>query len=267
MLSLRSNILLLGILILLAGVGPRVFAESSFPWPLPKECKQALVVTSPGWNAPIGTLQRFERQGSVITWTKIGQSIPVNLGRNGLGWGTSSIMTTPPITQEKIPTKREGDGRAPAGVFPILGAFGFPHAPRGYGAHNLRFQTITDEVCVDDPLSSLYNTITSPVNKVTNPWQSSETMRIDLYRMGLVIGHNCPQATSPLGSCIFFHIERGPQIPTAGCTSMPAKDLNTLLLWLKKDARATVLQFPRLTYQYQRHSSWPVIEPPPIRKK
>ncbi|MCA9780789.1 MAG: hypothetical protein KC800_28910, partial [Candidatus Eremiobacteraeota bacterium] len=75
------------------------------------------------------------------------------------------------------------------------------------------------------------------------------TMKIDLYRLGLVVGHNCPKAVPGMGSCIFFHLQRGPDRPTAGCTSMTEAALSDLVLWLKKAENPVVVQLPDKVYK------------------
>ncbi len=47
--------------------------------------RQAIVVTTPEWNATTGTLQRFERNGD--KWNRVGAPVAVVIGRSGLGWG------------------------------------------------------------------------------------------------------------------------------------------------------------------------------------
>jgi D-alanyl-D-alanine dipeptidase len=190
---------------------------------------------------------RFERKTSASPWQQVGTTVTINLGRTGLAWGSSSIMETPQTPK----VKREGDGRSPAGIFPILKAFGHPKAPSGYAADNLDFLVVTDEQCVDDKASEYYNQIVEPDKVGGVSWDSAETMKIDLYRLGLVVGHNCPKAVAGMGSCIFFHLQRGPGKPTAGCTSMRDADLRELVLWLRRDKKPVVVQLPEKVYRAQ----------------
>jgi L,D-peptidoglycan transpeptidase YkuD (ErfK/YbiS/YcfS/YnhG family) len=85
-------------------------------------------------------------------------------------------------------------------------------------------------------------------------------MKIDLYRMGLVVGHNCPDVNPGMGSCIFFHLQRGPKDPTSGCTSMDTAPLSDLLLWLKTDSEPVVLQLPRAQFEKMADASWPKLK-------
>src|SRR5690349_18564827 len=86
--------------------------------PIPKECRQLLVVRSRSWRTPTATLERYER-GDNPSWKLVAEATPVNIGRNGMGWGRGLHPDG-----QTGPVKREGDGRAPAGVFPLALAFG-----------------------------------------------------------------------------------------------------------------------------------------------
>ena len=77
-----------------------------------------------------------------------------------------------------------------------------------------------DTVCVDDPASPAYNTITS--RKIVGRKVQGENMRgVPRYRHGLVVDYPT-DATARGGSCIFIHIQRSPTSPTEGCVALPA---------------------------------------------
>ena len=235
---LRSLLLLLLLLI------HPLWAQS---FEIPEDSRQLVVVSNKDWDDPVGKMYRFERKSSNAQWKQVGKAIPINLGRTGLAWGSSPLMKTP----QNGKVKREGDGRSPAGVFPILKAFGHPKAPTGYNQENLDFLVVTDEQCVDDKNSEYYNQVVDPDEVGGVSWDSAETMKIDLYRLGLVVGHNCPKAAPGMGSCIFFHLQRGPGKPTAGCTSMTDAALTELVLWLQKKEKPVVVQLPEKVYRAQ----------------
>ena len=224
---------------------------------IPDETRQAIVILSPSWESTTATMYRFERRRPGTPWQPVGAVVPVNLGRTGLAWGESSLMT--PSSASDGPQKREGDGKAPAGLFPILKAFGHPKPPAGYKKANLPFLVVTDHQCVDDKNSPLYNQIVRPDEVGGRTWKSAETMKIGLYQMGLVVGHNCPEAKPGMGSCIFFHLQSGPGAPTSGCTSMEEGPLVNLLRWLRSDAKPVVLQLPRAFYSEMADPSWPQV--------
>src|SRR5829696_3757437 len=95
-------------------------AAGKTPAPLARS-RQLVVVTTRGWDDVPGTLRRFERQGIRGAWAKVGADVPVAVGRNGLGWGVGLFDAGAAAG----PQKKEGDGKAPAGVFALGPAFGF----------------------------------------------------------------------------------------------------------------------------------------------
>jgi D-alanyl-D-alanine dipeptidase len=185
--------------------------------------KQLIVVTTQNWSTSNGKLQRYENTDKA--WHKVGKEIDIKLGRNGLGWGIG--LHSIPINAKYI--KKEGDGKAPAGIFSLKQAF-------GYGAFDVKYPykvyTETDH-CVDDIHSKLYNKIVDS-NKVTIDYKSFEHMKFpkDFYKYGIVVNHNHIDedgAIKGAGSCIFIHIKT---IPTAGCTVMNEDEMKEILSWL-----------------------------------
>ncbi|HEV7891486.1 MAG TPA: hypothetical protein VGP08_12655, partial [Pyrinomonadaceae bacterium] len=95
-------------------------AAGKTPAPLARS-RQVVVVTTRGWGDVPGTLRRFERKGTRGAWAQVGREVPVAVGRNGLGWGAGLVD----VSGNVGPSKKEGDGKAPAGVFALGSAFGF----------------------------------------------------------------------------------------------------------------------------------------------
>ena len=187
------------------------------------DTKQLIVVTTKDWSTPSGTLQRYENEGD--HWHKVGKAIEVKLGRNGLGWGIG-LHSTP--KDAKI-IKKEGDGKAPAGIFSLKQAFGY--APFNVD-YPYKVYKETDH-CVDDVNSKLYNKIVDST-KVEVDYKSKEHMKFpkDYYKYGIVVNHNHIDevgAKKGAGSCIFIHIKK---VPTAGCTVMNESEMKELLKWL-----------------------------------
>ncbi|MDD2780584.1 L,D-transpeptidase family protein [Sulfuricurvum sp.] len=187
--------------------------------------EQFVVVLSPELNATSASLQRYEKQRQ---WVKIGDKVPVTLGRSGLGY-----------VAFKQPLKNEGDGRSPAGVFPITSTFGYDQnttfkLPHWHADENL--------YCVDDVNDSRYNKILRIYDKSSLP-SSYEVMRRPdgVYRYGAVIGYN-PSAQRGRGSCIFIHLNQSDKRPTSGCTAMDEIPLRTLLEWLDGAKKPQILQ-------------------------
>jgi D-alanyl-D-alanine dipeptidase len=194
--------------------------------------KQLIVVTTKNWSTPNGTLQRYEKTN---TWHKVGKAIEIKLGRNGLGWGIG-LHTTP--KDAKI-IKKEGDGKAPAGIFELKQAFGyFPFVVD----YPYEVYKATDH-CVDDVNSKFYNKIVDST-KVDVDYKSKEHMRFpkNYYKYGIVVNHNHIDeagAKKGAGSCIFIHIK---SVPTAGCTVMREDEMKEIIKWLDVESHPLLVQ-------------------------
>lgn len=211
------------------------------PWPNPAS-RQLVVVLTPDWDTPTGRLARFDREAGG-GWRAVGRSFEVTLGRAGSAWGLG--VHAP---QADGPQKREGDGRAPAGVFAIGTAFGYAAS----ATTRLPYVAMQREHwCIDVPGSPHYNRIVD-VREVGAAAiaGSTEPMRRDLhkdgdhrYRTGFVIEHNAAGVDGG-GSCIFAHLWVAPGVPTAGCTAMADADMTTLLGWLDPAATPRFVLLP-----------------------
>lgn len=187
------------------------------------DTRQLIVVTTKNWSTSNGVLQRYERDGS--NWKTIGKAIHIKLGRNGLGWGVGLHVT--PKNAKYI--KKEGDGKAPAGIFSLKHGFGYAPFKIDYP---YEVYTETDH-CVDDVKSTLYNKIVDS-RKVNIDYNSKEHMKFpkDYYKYGIVVNHNHIDEKGSIrgaGSCIFIHIKK---VPTAGCTVMSEDEIKDILKWL-----------------------------------
>ncbi len=194
--------------------------------------KQLIVVSTKNWSTPNGTLQRYEKTDA---WHKVGKAIDIKLGRNGLGWGIG--LHSIPINAKYI--KKEGDGKAPAGIFTLKQAFGyFPFVVD----YPYEVYKSTDH-CVDDVNSKLYNKIVDS-NKVKKDYKSKEHMRFpkDYYKYGIVVNHNHIDeagAKKGAGSCIFIHIKK---VPTAGCTVLSEDEMKEIIRWLDVSKNPLLVQ-------------------------
>jgi D-alanyl-D-alanine dipeptidase len=194
------------------------------PLALGQPCPAALaaanrlaLVTVPAFASSSGTLRLYERTQADTAWRLLHPAEPVVLGIRGVAWGDAFRD----LARKGEPVKREGDGRTPAGVFAIGRPFGFaPASLRDY------LPIKPETVCVNDPASAAYNTITA--RKSVGEGVSAENMRASaLYRRGLVV--NIPtNAAARAGSCIFIHIWRGPRNGTAGCVALPEERVAAL---------------------------------------
>lgn len=218
--------------------------------------RQLVLVTTPHIDADRGMLRRYVRDGG--NWRPVGAAAPVTVGRAGIAWGRGLHAPQPG------PAKREGDGRAPSGVFRIGTAFGYadafptalPYAPMDAG-----------DWCIDVPDSPLYNRIVDTISVGEAAIEgSTEPMRRDIhangdqrYRLGFVIEHNA-DARPQGGSCIFAHEWASPDAPTAGCTAMAPADMEALLAWLDPRA-APVFALLTAADHARLHAHWDLPAP------
>ncbi|WOX04720.1 hypothetical protein R5R33_13355 [Microbulbifer pacificus] len=148
--------------------------------------------------------------------------------------------------------KREGDGKAPAGIFRLGDAFGYASSiDTGLG-----YQPMTAQhYCIDIPASPLYNQTVDAGKVGTDAVKgSSEGMRRDIhygdqqYRKGIFVAHN-PENRPGAGSCIFMHLWEAPSIPTAGCTAMSEGHMDAVLQWLDATQQPIYIALPRAEYE------------------
>jgi D-alanyl-D-alanine dipeptidase len=210
---------------------------------------EIIVVTTSDWNAVEGSLQRYERRDPRQHWVLAGQPVTVVVGKSGLGWGVGAVPFDAKARAASDPVKKEGDGKAPAGIFILSRSFGY--APQELAGAKMPYVPLTATVeCVDDANSKFYNRVLDR-GSVAPDWTSSEHMlRSDeLYRWGVVVDHNSDPARSGAGSCIFLHIWRGHGQGTVGCTAMPQEQLETVLGWLDPARKPLLVQMPERQYR------------------
>lgn len=243
-------LLLASLAALLLGACVHAPAESarSVPW---AQARQLVLVTTADWDATQGDLRRYERTRA--GWRQVGEVAAVSVGRTGTAWGRGLHPA-----QGDGPQKREGDGKAPAGVFAIGTAFGYaPQAATGLAYQGMGY----NDWCIDVPESPLYNRIVDrSVAKAPGLDQSTEPMRLDLhangdqrYRQGFVIEHNA-DAMPGAGSCIFAHLWGTPGQVTAGCTAMAPESMQALLAWLDRERQPVFALLPRAQHAALRHA-------------
>jgi len=193
--------------------------------------EQIILVVSDDMNSSTAKLECYE------DGKKISDTIEVNLGFNGLAWGIGEIDIQDQQKQKII--KREGDKRAPAGIFRLTKTFGYSQIRDS----KMPYLTATKSlICVDDPDAITYNKI---INATGNE-KSFEHIRRDddLYKYGVVVGHNL-EAKKGYGSCIFLHVQRDKNSPTMGCTSMQEKEIKKIVEWLDKEQHPVLIQIPK----------------------
>ncbi len=197
-----------------------------------------------------GTSALFERKNEKSDWKAVGNTFPVVVGRNGMAWAE---LLNGDIDMAKI--KQEGDGNAPAGLFPLTMSFGTGSKPNAVEMPYTKLEEFTE--CVDDPKSGFYNRIVNRMKVGNFDWKSSEKMRSvgDEYDLGVFVAYNTYPVEKGRGSCIFLHIWKDPSTATEGCTAMERRDLELIVGWLSPKNNPYLVQMPREIYD-KRRKSW-----------
>lgn len=232
------------VIILLATMLATSAAAQPGPSPVPADARQMVRVTTPGWDAVDAVLQRYERTDGG-PWRAVGEPMAAAVGRTGLAWGAGLHQAV-----EGEPAKREGDGKAPAGVYRLSSAFGYASADEAAWVRMPYVQSDSSIECVDDSRSRFYNRRVDRDTIAQPDWTSHEEMRRadELYRWGVWVDHNSDPPRPMGGSCIFLHVWAGPGVATSGCTAMAEEDLRELLAWLDPRARPVLVQLPEAAY-------------------
>ncbi len=192
--------------------------------------QQIILVVAKDFNSSKAFLECYENKKSVCG------TLEVNLGKNGLGWGLSEITLQ---QKPNEPKKQEGDKKAPAGIFHLTSVFG----DAAELSLSMPYIYNKNMICVDDSNSNDYNKIIPmPINKP----ESFEKMSRDdhQYELGVVVAHNT-RGVKNAGSCIFLHIAKSQDAPTAGCTSMTFKEIQHIVQWLDQGKNPLLVQIPR----------------------
>jgi len=194
------------------------------------QASRLISVTTPSMDTQLATMQLFTRHSANKPWNRISAAEPAVVGKAGLGWGYSFVHLKEPEEPEKV----EGDKRTPAGFFRIGASFGFsPSRQPGY----LELKA-GETVCVEEPSSPFYNTITkrSEIGSV----EADDMRTSPLYRSGLFVEYPSDRATRR-GSCILIHIWSAPDTGTAGCIGLPEDRVRALQHFSRAGAVLAVL--------------------------
>lgn len=197
---------------------------------VPESCRQLIVVRAHGVDSVPAEVWLLERPQTGGRWRVAAGPMEAVVGRNGVGWGQGEPVLANP---GGYPAKQEGDGRSPAGIFPLPFAFGTTPVAPGAGTR-MPWQECTPTLRgVDDVKSRYYNQVVDEAAIPDKDWDSAEIMRREdgAYDTGLVIGHNAGRVPGG-GSCIFLHRWKGPGEGTAGCTALAAENVTIILEWL-----------------------------------
>lgn len=230
------------LLILAVGISAQIKKPEPPAVKIPfSESLQAVVVTTDDWTTTSGEAQAYERKDPKSKWKAVGKEFEIVVGRNGLAWAQDSA----PETASDF--KKEGDGKSPAGMFPLTFAFG----KAGSITSKLSYRKIEDQTeCVDDPESTHYNKVVGRLQVGIFDWSSSEKMAsiTPEYDLGVFVGYNSYPVVKGNGSCIFLHIWKDARSPTSGCTAMARNDLERIVDWLDPTKNPYLVQMPEGEY-------------------
>jgi len=191
--------------------------------------QQIILVVADDFNTSKANLEFFDDENLLL-------ENEVNIGKNGLGWGIGEKDLT---QKAEEPLKFEGDKKAPIGVFKLTNIFGYSHKSN----YKLPYlHTSQKLICVDDSTSNFYNHII----QANGDEKSFEFMKRQdgQYKYGITVEHNS-MGEFRRGSCIFLHIEKSDDSPTAGCTSMKEKDLKKIIHLLDRSKKPILIQIPK----------------------
>lgn len=191
--------------------------------------EQVVLVVASDFNASTAKLEFYE--GSKRLY-----STDVSIGTNGLAWGIGEIQLK---QKPNDPIKREGDKKAPAGIFKLTHIFGYStyskyRLPYLYASKNL--------ICTDDSSSNFYNEVA-----ILDEYPKSyELMRREdhQYELGVVIAQN-ELKKKERGSCVFLHVYKEKNAPTAGCSAMSLEDMKNIAQLLDKEKNPLLVQIPQ----------------------
>lgn len=226
-----------------------LFAEG---YQLSPKTTQAIVGITENWNSSYANLGMYEKKKG--KWLQTSTFWKVRIGRNGSAWG---LGLSPAMGKN---FKKEGDGRAPVGVFAIGGAYGYAPSIKKY--KSLPYHQVTSrDLWVEDTKSKSYNRHIQLKHEPKSAWEKKQQMRQGDYAhaLKLYIGHNTASDKKPakpgFGSAIFFHIWRGGgSKATSGCTTMDPSKLKTMISQIDPKKNPVYILLPRSEYMKYRQS-------------
>jgi L,D-peptidoglycan transpeptidase YkuD (ErfK/YbiS/YcfS/YnhG family) len=173
---------------------------------------------------------------AVARWRSSTQATLRLWRRSGACWRPAAGPWTAWLGQRGTsPAKREGDRRAPTGVFGI-GAVMYGLAPNPGVRFRYR-RIVCGDWWVEDPASPWYNRFRHERCGAKPPFRvHSEDMSRSptAYRHLAFIRYNADPVAPGRGSGIFLHVSTGR--PTLGCVSLPLPQLLATLRWLRPEA-------------------------------
>lgn len=219
--------------------------------PVLSRSRQIVVVTTENGRSTHAAARLFERRTSRSAWKPVGNDFPVVIGRTGLAWGEYAELRG---GDESVPFKTEGDGASPAGAFPLTFVFSPEQKVANTKVEYRKIEEFTE--CVDDPHSTHYNKVVDRMKVGNFDWKSSEkmlTIRPE-YDLGVFVAYNSYPTRGAHGSCIFLHVWKNVETPTAGCTAMERANLERIIGWLDAKKVPYLIQLEEAKYNEIRRS-------------
>ena len=217
------------LLFLFLSLMPAFALAQSCPAPL-NGARRLVLVTAESMTTTQAALQLFERAAPDATWRALGEAEPALIGKAGMAWAHAFRA----LALAGEPVKVDGDKRVPAGVYRIGRPFGLSASRRpGY------LHLTPGTVCVDDPASPDYNTITARA-RVGWKVHGENMWRVPEYRHGLLVDYPT-NARAKAGSCIFIHVRLPEAWGTSGCVALPEERVKALQDFAEAGAVLAVL--------------------------
>jgi len=180
-----------------------------------------VVVTVPNMQATGASVRTFERKSPAAPWETRSDPEPAVVGGNGIAW--SDIYES--LAKKGEPLKREGDQRAPAGIYRISATSGAePSKLPGYLP-----LVPTKQLCVADT-NSRYEGKTVPQSFAGENTNGENMAKFSPYRRGLVIDA-APRLKAQGGACIFLDVRGHFDAGTDARIALPKEWVDYLQEW------------------------------------
>lgn len=223
---------------------------------IPLESQQLILGVVEHPDSSFVTLSLFYKERG--EWRQRGSSWKGRIGAKGLAWGRGLHKVKAP---RGFSIKREGDKRAPAGVFALGGVYGYASRIHAHSSVSYR-QVGPRDLWVEDRKSPYYNRHIILNHVPHTVWEKKAQMRQNdfAHSLKLYIAHNDSmlggKALPGYGSAIFFHIwrQKGKKA-TAGCTTMSSQRLQWMISQLDMRAHPVYVLLDKESYRLFR-SEW-----------
>ena len=176
---------------------------------------QLITATATGLSATSGTLTWWQKSAGV--WHRVGTA-PARFGAHGLADGA---------------TRTQNTSTTPTGLYGLPLAFGNSAAPAGTA---LPYRKVTPSAWwCEDTASTSYNRWVDPLPRDCRTTESEHLADYPTqYAHAVLIDFNYAKPVKGRGAGIFLHVNGSGA--TAGCVSVPADAMTSILAWLRPAA-------------------------------